>query len=113
MLTIDILKDYGANVDEGLSRCLGKEDFYLKLVKMALEDGSFDRLQKAVAEGNLTDAFEAAHSLKGVLGNLALTPIYNPTVEITELLRAGTEMDYDPLVQTILAEREKLIALNN
>ena len=32
MLTIDALKEYGANVDEGLGRCMGNEALYLKLV---------------------------------------------------------------------------------
>ena len=113
MLTIEALKNYGANVEEGLSRCLGKEDFYLKLVNMALEDGSFERLKDAVRNGDIDTAFEAAHSLKGVLGNLALTPIYDPAVEITELLRAKTDMDYEPLVQKILDARDTLNALNS
>ena len=112
MLTTDILKIYGADVEEGLSRCLGKEDFYLKLVRMALEDSAFDRLHDAIAREDLDSAFEAAHSLKGVLGNLALTPLFRLTSEMTELLRARTVMDYGPLLQAVLAEREKLFSLD-
>ena len=41
MLTIDNLKSLGANTDEGLARCLGKEDFYLRMVSMALADNGF------------------------------------------------------------------------
>ena len=33
MITIDSLREYGANVEEGLARCMGKEEFYLMLVK--------------------------------------------------------------------------------
>ena len=112
MLTIEQLKDYGANVDEGLSRCLGNEAFYLKMVNMALQDTSFDKLRDAVAADDKDAAFEAVHSLKGVLGNLALTPIYDPVVEMTELLRARKDADYDTLLQTILNERDKLAAMN-
>ena len=32
MLSIDVLRRFGANVDEGLERCLDDEEFYLELV---------------------------------------------------------------------------------
>ena len=111
MLTIEKLREYGANVDEGLSRCMGREDFYIRMVNMALQDANFDRLKEAVAANDLTAAFEAAHGLKGVLGNLALTPVYDPVCEMTELLRAKKEADYVSYLETILKEKEKLAAL--
>lgn len=53
-------------------------------------------------------AFDAAHSLKGVLGNLSLTPIYTPVAEITELLRRETDMDYKSRLDTILEKKDEL-----
>ncbi|MBQ9032417.1 MAG: Hpt domain-containing protein [Parasporobacterium sp.] len=111
MLTIDALREYGANVEEGLSRCLGKEDFYLKLVNMALRDAGFDKLKAAVEANDKEAAFEAAHALKGVLGNLALTPIFTPASEMTELLRAKEDADYDSYLKKILEERDRLAGL--
>ena len=52
-------------------------------------------------KGDLTAAFEAAHALKGSNGNLALTPIFAPVSEITELLRARAQTDYTPLIEAI------------
>lgn len=111
MLTIDALREFGANIDEGLGRCMNNEAFYLRLVNMAAVDPGFDRLAEAVAKDDRTAAFEAAHALKGVLGNLALTPIYAPASEMTELLRAGSEADYPALLAGILEQRDKLKAL--
>ena len=111
MLTIEKLKEYGANVDEGLQRCMGNEDFYIKMVNMMLADNSIDKLKEAIAENNLDTAFEAAHALKGVAANLSLTPISDPAVEITELLRNRTEMDYSELVAKICEQKEKLASL--
>ena len=62
----------------------------------------------AVEAGDLKAGFEAAHALKGALGNLSLKPVYDPVCEITELLRAGTETDYAPLLAAILAGRDRL-----
>ena len=111
MLTIEKLNDFGANTAEGLSRCAGNEALYLKLVGMIPAEANFDKLQAALQAGDLDSAFEAAHALKGVLGNLSLTPMYQVSVEITELLRARTEMDYTPLLQDLLTKRDTLGAL--
>ena len=110
-MDIQDLAAYGANVEEGLGRCMGNEAFYLRLVDKVKDDAHFGELSAALAENRLDDAFDAAHSLKGSLGNLAITPIYVPICEITEFLRARTEMDYAPLMQRILGEKEKLCAL--
>lgn len=62
-------------------------------------------------DGDLAGAFDTAHALKGVLGNLFLTPVYEPVSEITELLRAKQEADYAPLIDRILEQRDQLAAL--
>ena len=47
MLTMDALKAYGANVEEGLARCVNNEPFYLRMVGMVLADDKFDKLKDA------------------------------------------------------------------
>ena len=111
MLTIDNLKSLGANTDEGLARCLGKEDFYLRMVSMALADNGFERLREAVTSGDLNEGFERAHALKGVLSNVALTTLADPIAEITEELRARNEIDYSGLLDRIDEELQKYRAL--
>ncbi len=103
MLTVENLKNLGVNTDEGLARCINNEQFYLMLVGKALNDDGVARLDAAIKSGNLDEGFEAAHSLKGVLGNLSLTPLYDAVVEITELLRARTQTDYAPYMEKILS----------
>ena len=100
-MTIDSLAAYGADTNEGLHRCMDNESFYLRMVRMIPGDSNFQKLYDAIDAGDLTAAFEAAHALKGLTGNLALTPLYAPVSEITELLRARTEMDYAPLIEEI------------
>ena len=108
MLTIDTLKEFGADTDEGMGRCFCKVDFYLKLVRIVPGEANFDKLADAIRADNLDAAFEHAHALKGVLGNLSLTPIYNPVCEMTERLRAREQTDYLPLLTEILEKREQL-----
>ncbi len=111
MLTLDALRAYGADVDDGLKRCMNMEAFYLKLVGSLRGSTRVEELAEAVARKDLGRAFDLAHSLKGVYANLSLTPILGPVSEITELLRAGTEMDYSPLMAEILEQKARLDAL--
>jgi HPt (histidine-containing phosphotransfer) domain-containing protein len=107
-MTIDDLVAFGANTSEGLKRCLNKEDFYLRMVKKVPDDAYFQKLYDALAVGDLTAAFDAAHAIKGATGNLALSPIFDPVAELTELLRARTQTDYSTLIEAIRKGRDEL-----
>lgn len=111
MITIEGLKALGADTDSGLVRCLNNEAFYLKLVKMALEDGNYEKLKEAVSRKDLDEAFECAHALKGMLGNVSLDNLLEPVKTITEALRGKEDIDYGPLLQQMEEELEKLRAL--
>ncbi|MBO4301590.1 MAG: Hpt domain-containing protein [Desulfovibrio sp.] len=103
MLSRESLSEFGANCDEGLARCMNNENLYFKLIQMALGDGKLAALHKALDAGNLDEAFELAHALKGVYANLALVPIHRPLSELTEKLRVRDGSGCEPL----LAEAEK------
>lgn len=111
MLTIGTLNEFGVNTKEGLTRCMNNEKFYFKMIGMGLKSDQFEKLGAALENNQLDEAFEAAHALKGVLGNLALTPIYNPLAEMTELLRASKAADYVAMYKPILELRNKLLAM--
>ena len=110
-MTIDDLRNYGADVDDGMNRCMNNEAFYLKMIGMALNDEGLKKLKSQLEEKNLDGAFETAHALKGVFGNLALTPIYEPINEMTELLRSRTDTDYTKLMNEALDSLERLKSL--
>ncbi|WP_035773123.1 Hpt domain-containing protein [Butyrivibrio sp. VCD2006] len=107
-MTIDSLKAFGANTEEGLERCMGMEDFYLEMIELGISDERFDNLGGFLKDGNLDEAFETVHALKGVIGNLALTPLYETINEITEHLRARESMDYGPLYEKLISQRDAI-----
>ena len=106
-MTIDRLKELGANVEEGLERCMGMEDFYIEMVELGLSDERFEELGPTLEAGNLENAFEQVHALKGVIGNLALTPLYETVCELTEHLRAKEQIDYKPLYDKLISQRKE------
>lgn len=63
MITMEKLREYGADVDEGLARCLNREALYIMLVSKFTEDKSLILLEKQLENGELDTAFEIAHAL--------------------------------------------------
>ena len=114
MITVQKLRDFGADVSDGLRRCSGMADFYLEMVNSVLGDAPrFDEMEKAIKEGSLREAFEIAHSRKGVYANLSLTPVLDPIVRITEMLRHEKAGDYTAVLREIREKHAALVALAN
>ena len=111
MITLDALKEFGADTEKGLTMCMGNEALYLKLVSAVCTESRFDDLVDAVSKNDYDAAFDAAHALKGVLGNLSLTPMLDAASKITELLRARTDTDYTQLVNELINGRDALAKL--
>ena len=74
---------------------------------MGLGDAKFEELGVAVNAGDLDKAFELCHALKGVIGNLAITPLYEALSDMTEILRAREQCDYSSMYSIILQIRSK------
>lgn len=111
MLTLEKMKAIGIDPKDGLARCMNNEAFFFKMISMAVANDYFDSLVPALEKNDLESAFEAAHALKGVIGNLALAPIYDPLAEMTEMLRAKKEADYLSMYRPIKEMRDQLLSM--
>ena len=82
-------RQMGANYEDVLKR-LYSEGMIRKFARMFLDDDSYLKLERSLKEENVEEAFRAAHTLKGVCQNLGFTNLYQPTYDLTEVLRTGT-----------------------
>jgi len=90
MTLIDELKGLGANVDEALDRVMGDEDLYVMMLGMFLSSVAENPISpEDFNAGDLEDLTKRVHTLKGVTGNLGLTPLFNSYTESLGLLRSG------------------------
>ena len=64
------LQTVGVKYDEVLKRFMGKEDFYLRMLRKFLDDKNYEGLKTAVEEKRWADAFTYAHTVKGLCGIL-------------------------------------------
>ena len=97
--------EYGANYIETMERFLGNEALYLRLLGKLFPNSELQKLGAALEADDKAGAFETSHTLKGVAGNLGLTPLYKALCALVEPLRAGKERAHYPaLYQSVQAE---------
>lgn len=108
------LESYGSDYEETMGRFLGDETFYLKILGMLMKDESMGKLRDALDSKDMEAAFDAAHTLKGIAGNLGLTPFYTAVGTMVEALRdRDPDRDYPALYQRVEAEYKKVELLRN
>lgn len=85
-----LLKEHGVNVDKALERMKGNKEAYKNFLKEFFEDPDFEALQESIEAKNVKEAFDYAHGLKGMAGNLGLDHIHNKISVLVEILRHGS-----------------------
>ena len=98
----EIFEGYGADYNSTMARFMGNEAMYLKFLDMLFKDDNLEKLGTALEQQDYEAAFAAAHTLKGVVGNMGLTPLFNAVCAIVEPLRKReAPEDYNGLYQVI------------
>lgn len=105
---LGILRDWNCDIDGAMARFMNDQELYRHCLCAVVDDKAFIRLGEALKEGNAAEAFDQAHTLKGVIANMGLTPMYDIIVEIVEPLRAGTCEPLLPLYNKLIEANEKL-----
>lgn len=84
-----------------------------KFLTIFKRDKSFDLLVEKLDGGDTEGAFQAAHTLKGVVLNLNLLGLKEPVINIVEALRAGNLSAARALFPPVKQAYEKTVdALN-
>lgn len=99
------LKELGVNVEEGLERVMDDEPLYETMLGMFLEKVNTNPIKiEDFASKDLDTLIERVHILKGLTGNLAMTPLfegYEKALVFLRTDRAGDAMkEYEGLLPT-------------
>ncbi|MCI9504135.1 MAG: Hpt domain-containing protein [Clostridia bacterium] len=86
----------GADYDDVMTR-LRTDERVAKFLARVIGDPSFAMLDDAVAQKNAEEAFRAAHTIKGICGNLSLSQMGKSASALTESLRGKTEFSEEAL----------------
>lgn len=81
-------ESFGGNLEEVLGRLHNRSLVEKFLVKF-LSDQSYEQLHCSLATNDVSEAFRAAHMLKGVCQNLGIGCLYESDRIVTDALRDG------------------------
>lgn len=106
----DELKELGVNIDEALKRFMNNSALYIKMLGKLTSTVSELEVMPFLENGNYDKALENAHTLKGVTGNLSITPLYTAYTDIVALLRENNPEKAKSVLEGILPVQEKIIS---
>ena len=105
------LVEAGVNVQTALERFMGNEQLMVKFLKKFTDDTNFQKLVSAIEEKNWEEAFKAAHTMKGLCGNLSIENLQNLVSEQTEFLRAGNGEEAAAMMPQVQEAYDKVTAV--
>ncbi len=103
------LAPYGIDYDEAMERMGGSIDFFKQLAMKYLNDTHYVDLVAAMEAKDYSEADEAAHTLKGVSGNLSMTTLYKAATAVSDALFQGEYQAAEALMPQVKAAHEKAV----
>lgn len=102
--SIKKLVKFGVDIEEAMTRFVGDEKTYLDCIEILINDNKFYELGDAINKDEYDRSYQLAISLKGIIGNLSIEPMYEKISAIVGLLSIFDYAD-------IKAEYKKLMEL--
>jgi len=81
------------DVSSAKERFMGNYGLFTRFLFDFPRRSLYGNLEQALADGDATKAFEVAHTMKGIVGNLSLKLIAAPLNDVVEVLRKGSLPD--------------------
>lgn len=118
MLFLEQAAEKGINVDDALQRFMGNEALLEKMLKKLPEtvypsryggNGQDLEVVAFLKSGDTTTALANAHTLKGIMGNLSITGLYQAYTDIVTALREGRPTDAEDILTAISDTQKDLL----
>ncbi len=100
----------GIDPNEGLNRFSNNAEMYEKFLYEFPNDTHFQEMLTAIDNNDPSNAFKAAHALKGVTGNLSIKKLYESLLPLVEEFRAGSMEKVPELLPEIKDNYESVTA---
>lgn len=111
MNLIEELKSLGVDVDDGLNRVMGDNSLYEMMLGMFIDAVNEKPVNpEDFDSGNLDEVIARIHMLKGVTGNLAMTPLFTAYTNSLQLLRAGQPREAKAIFEQLLPVQSEILA---
>ena len=104
------LQALDVDVQDGLKRFVNNAALYEKMLKKFPAAAEDLPVLTHFESGNLESALANAHTLKGMTGNLSLSPLYKSYTDIVALLRANDPEEAKKLLIGVIPVQEEIVA---
>ena len=102
MLLEEFYERIGGNYVDVIRRFAQNEGLVIRFLQKFQRDSGFEILCTAIEKSDMQEAFQRAHSFKGVCGNLGLEQLFRSSTVLSDKLRAGN------LDESVLALLEQM-----
>jgi len=109
MTLLEELAALGADITDGLNRLMNNEAIYIKLLKKLPDSIAKLEVLPFIESGDIETAIQNAHTIKGMTGNLSVTPLYHAYTEIVNMLRGGKVEEARQLYNQTAGVQEKIL----
>lgn len=109
MALLEELNALGVDTGDALKRFGNNEGLYKKFLGKFIKNAEDVQVMPFLEAGDLETAQNNAHTLKGVTGNLSLTPLYTGYSEMMTAFRAGDPGKAKEQLETLLPVQEQIL----
>lgn len=115
MTAKELYDSFGGNYNNALQTMMN-DMFISRMLSKFIQNNSYQQIIDGYNNKNFRGVFEGAHSLKGVCGNLALTPLYDKAsviCEKTRTLNEGESVNLDLEIEDLTKTYTRIASLIN
>ena len=103
------LTELGVDTSEAMARFMGNSVLYEKMLKKFPKAVADSPVQTYAQSEDYETATSNAHALKGVTGNLSLTPLYDRYTRIVDMYRESNFEQANELLTETLELQQKIL----
>ena len=92
MTVKELYDSFGGDYNYAIQTMMS-DDFIKKMLLKFVQNNTFENVIKSYENKDYRGVFDASHSLKGVCGNLSLTPLFKKASVVCEATRFSTNND--------------------
>jgi type II secretory pathway predicted ATPase ExeA len=110
MSLLDELQTLGVDTDDALKRFMNNSSLYERMLKKLPKNVESLEVMPYLQSGDYAKALENAHTLKGVMGNLSIAPLYQAYTDAVALLRADDPSGATRAVRDAIPVQDAILA---
>ena len=98
----DMIINAGYDLNGALARFVNNEMLFLTFLKKFPQDEHYAEIYPNIEKKDYDEAYKAAHAIKGIAGNLGLTPVFDTVNELLAAIKnKDTIEDFDNKMVTL------------